>query len=267
MGIVGGPTSTPMKELLGKVKEYKKQALDLLKQSAEHVSKHKLFHFYLSVEYFPPWVRLKTEQQLRIKDIPENEPLKLRWANVQKEAAVTLIGEICSHHSNLANLGEAILQYKDHTSSEQKKLLKELEVADKRLEDSVLPFVTSFQEVYEKKVLKVKEDMAKAATSPMEQESSSSTSSPPNSGQKKLTSPSHSFNTEGTVERPTRSTQLTERGQKSSSQGKGSPVQGSQMRRRRTLGLLIKMVVQGSNSQLQSSETLYQLTFDKKRLR
>ena len=67
-------TSRPqLTETTAQIANIFKEAFELLKQSGEHACTTKLHNAYIAAEYVPIWLLLKKEQQLRVRDIPENE--------------------------------------------------------------------------------------------------------------------------------------------------------------------------------------------------
>ena len=61
-----------------------------------------MFSAYADAEFIPNWLLLKKEQQLKVKDLPENEGLVNNWKIIQKKCQLTLNGELKMHHEGLA---------------------------------------------------------------------------------------------------------------------------------------------------------------------
>ena len=96
------PVPAPIQAANSKITAYAKEALELLKKSAEHASIARMFSAYADAEYIPQWLQLKKEQQLKVKNLPENEGLRNNWKIIQKKCQLTLIGELKLHHEGLA---------------------------------------------------------------------------------------------------------------------------------------------------------------------
>ena len=73
----------PIQAANSRIATYSKDALDL-KKNAEHTSIAKMFGAYIDADHIPNWLLLKKEQQLKVKDLPENQGLKKKLVNHSK---------------------------------------------------------------------------------------------------------------------------------------------------------------------------------------
>ena len=82
------PVPAPIQAANVRITAYAKDAHELLKKCAEHTSIVKTFSVYADTEFIPNWLLLKNEQQLKVKDLTENEGLKRNWLIIKKKKLV-----------------------------------------------------------------------------------------------------------------------------------------------------------------------------------
>ena len=165
-----------------------------------------MFSAYADAEYIPQWFLLKKKQQLKVKNLPENEGLRNNWKIIQKKCQLTLIGELKLHHEGLAKAkrdtaqrlfiqtGDFILKNKDIPQNDQKNLIKVLEATDAQISKDLGPCILAQQNVLETKLKKLREaliaqDEAKKAELEAEEQMAVDTNPPVGSAPKNALPP------------------------------------------------------------------------------